>query len=131
MRRAKTTSANAGAASAPRRREPLAATARRVRALLARADEGSVTIEAAIASTALIVLLAGMLAGFVAVGAKLSAIDQAGAAARAKAIGTAFAPSRGEVVYREEGPLIVAEVTVPSPLGSMRAEAAFPKEVLP
>lgn len=55
-------------------------------------DDGAVTVETAIATGALIAVFTTLVAGLVAVGAHLAAIDIAGAAARAHTIGVPYEP---------------------------------------
>ena len=82
-------------------------------------DDGAVTVETAIATGALIAVFTTLVAGLVAVGAHLAAIDIAGAAARAYTIGVPYEPPRGAVT---------ATAVVPSPLGAQTARAIFPIE---
>ncbi|AEG80805.1 hypothetical protein AY498_05895 [Corynebacterium ulcerans] len=86
------------------------------------------TIETAIASAALIIVAAAMCGGIVSVAAQLAAIDNAGAAARAHAIGVEFVATRGTIDFTESGGLVTATARVPSPLGTRTATAIFPKE---
>lgn len=80
-------------------------------------DDGAVTVETAIATGALIAVFTTLVAGLVAVGAHLAAIDIAGAAARAYTIGVPYEPPRGAVTITESGGLATATAVVPSPLG--------------
>ena len=80
-------------------------------------DDGVVTVETAIATGALIAVFTTLVAGLVAVGAHLAAIDIAGAAARAYTIGVPYEPPRGAVTVTESGGLATATAVVPSPLG--------------
>jgi len=66
-------------------------------------DDGAVTVETAIATGALIAVFTTLVAGLVAVGAHLAAIDIAGAAARAYTIGVPYEPPRGTVTVTESG----------------------------
>ncbi|MDO5099077.1 MAG: hypothetical protein Q4D85_10005 [Corynebacterium sp.] len=91
-------------------------------------DEGSTTVETAIALSSLIVVFSLMVAGMMTLAAYLSAIDSAGAAARAHAIGTDYQPPRGTVTVTEHAGLATASATVPAPLGTMTAHAIFPME---
>ncbi|AFM06590.1 hypothetical protein [Corynebacterium pseudotuberculosis] len=86
------------------------------------------TIETAIVSAALIILAAAMCSGIVSVAAQLTAIDNAGAAAPARAIGVEFTAPRGTIDFSESSGLITATARVPSPLGTRTATAIFPKE---
>lgn len=91
-------------------------------------DRGSVTIEAAIALSALVIVAAAIFAGMAALGARLSAIDIAGAAARSHAIGIDYQPPTGEVHITINDGLVTAEAKVNSPFGAMTAQAIFPQE---
>ncbi|AKK07221.1 hypothetical protein CMUST_14640 [Corynebacterium mustelae] len=91
-------------------------------------DEGSTTVETAIALSALIVVFSLMVAGIMTLAAYLSAIDIAGAAARAYAIGTDYQPPRGTITVTEHAGLATASAAVPAPLGTMTAQAIFPME---
>ena len=91
-------------------------------------DDGAVTVETAIATGALIAVFTTLVAGLVAVGAHLAAIDIAGAAARAHTIGVPYEPPRGAVTVTESGGLATATAVVPSPLGAQTARAVFPIE---
>ncbi len=92
-------------------------------------DDGAVTVETAIATGALIAVFTTLVAGLVAVGAHLAAIDIAGAAARAYTIGVPYEPPRGAVTVTESsGGLATATAVVPSPLGAQTARAIFPIE---
>ena len=91
-------------------------------------DDGAVTVETAIATGALIAVFTTLVAGLVAVGAHLAAIDIAGAAARAYTIGVPYEPPRGAVTVTESGGLATATAVVPSPLGAQTARAVFPIE---
>ncbi|AZA10168.1 hypothetical protein [Corynebacterium pseudopelargi] len=92
------------------------------------ARRGSISIEAAIASSALLIFAAGLGAALVTIGAYIQAIDIAGAAARAHAIGQHYQPPRGSVSVEEASGLMVAKASVPAPFGTMRAEARFVPE---
>lgn len=92
-------------------------------------ERGSVSIEAAIASTALLLLCAAMVAGLATLGAYVQAVDIAGAAARAYAIGETFEAPKGEVEISKSEGLVRSEARVPSPFGTMKATAVFPQEV--
>ncbi len=91
-------------------------------------DEGSVTVEAALALSALMVIFIAMIGGMTSLGAYLSAIDSAGAAARAHAIGVPYQPAKGEVNIVEHGGLATATATVPAVIGTVSATAIFPME---
>ena len=87
-------------------------------------DTGSVTIEAALALSSLVLVGALMVSGLV----TLADYIAAGAAARAHAIGTEYTPPRGTVDIAHDGELVRAVAKVPSPLGTMEAEAVYPAE---
>ncbi|AZA12276.1 hypothetical protein [Corynebacterium gerontici] len=93
-------------------------------------QRGSVSIEAAIASTALLLLCALMVAALATLAAYVQAVDIAGAAARAYAIGEAFEAPKGEVEISTSDGMIRSEARVPSPFGTMKASAQFPQEVV-
>ncbi|MBZ8177560.1 hypothetical protein GP475_01545 [Corynebacterium poyangense] len=94
-----------------------------------RNDRGSVTIEAALALSSLVMVAAAFLAGLATMGAYLAATDIAAAAARAHAIGMNYEPHRGTVEISNSGGLITVQASVPSPLGKMKAQAVFPEEI--
>ncbi|MBC3186558.1 hypothetical protein H7347_08250 [Corynebacterium sp. zg-331] len=99
------------------------------RRALPRGAQGSVTVEAAVAIGALIVVFAALVAGLITLAAQVSAIDTAGAAARQYAIsGERLSPERGSVDIAEQSGRITAVASVPAPLGTMRARAVFPAE---
>ncbi|MBI8999611.1 hypothetical protein M0E87_02030 [Corynebacterium sp. CCM 9185] len=92
-------------------------------------DRGSVTIEAAISISALIVLCALIVAGVVTLAAHVAAIDLAGAAARGHAIGRELTPGpEVRVTVTENAGIVTAAVTVPAPLGAVTARAFYPVE---
>ena len=76
---------------------------------------------------ALVALLLGLKHGFDA--DHLAAIDAAGAAARATAIGVDYQREGIDITVSEGAGLITAEAAVPAPLGTMRAQAVFPAEI--
>ena len=86
-------------------------------------DEGAVTVEAALALTSIIVVTAGIVAGMASLVASLLAVDTAGAAARAYAVGVDYAPARGTVEVTESAGLVTATARIPSPLGEMTSTA--------
>ena len=57
-------------------------------------DHGSVTIEASLALAVLVTVAAAIVAGIATLGAYISAVDIAGAAARSHAIGVPYDPPR-------------------------------------
>ena len=91
-------------------------------------DTGSVTIEAALALSSLVLVGALMVSGLVTLADYIAAVDAAGAVARAHAIGTEYTPPRGTVDIARDGELVRAVAKVPSPLGTMEAEAVYPAE---
>lgn len=86
------------------------------------------TIEAAVGTGTLVTVCGIIVAGIATMSAQLVAVDTAGAAARAHAIGTTYAPTRGEVSVTIEDGLATAVARVPSPLGTRSHEAVFPVE---
>ncbi|MCS4535940.1 hypothetical protein [Corynebacterium sp. HS2168-gen11] len=91
-------------------------------------DQGSITVEAALSLTAVTVVFSLMLAGFVTAGRYLSAIDAAGAAARAHVIGVSYEPDIGTVTISEHGELATATVQVSTPIGTLHASSTFALE---
>lgn len=108
----------------PRTKHPLLTTVRR----WAADEHGSTTIETALGFSSLVLIFSLLLAGLMAVATYISAIDTAGAAARAAAIGEPYTPSRGEVIIEENGAKITATATIPSFFGAMSAHAVFVNE---
>ncbi|MEO5304229.1 MULTISPECIES: hypothetical protein [unclassified Corynebacterium] len=92
-------------------------------------DAGSVTIEAALSLSALVIVAAGIVGGIATLSAHLAAVDAAGAAARSAAIGVDYHRDGVTVSLSESSGLITAEAAVPAPLGTMRAQAVFPAEM--
>lgn len=93
-------------------------------------DRGSVSIEAALALSSLVIVAAAIVSALATMAAQIAAIDLAGAAARAHAIGVAFSPNDdATVTISESQGLVTAVAEVPAPLGQMRATAVFPVEV--
>lgn len=91
-------------------------------------DRGSVTIEAALALASL-VTVCGLIVGAIATMAShLAAVEIAGAAARAYAIGVDLTPSRGEVHITESSGLATATAQVPAVFGTQSHSAIFPVE---
>lgn len=92
-------------------------------------EEGSVTVEAAVAISALVVVFAALVAGLITLAARVSAIDTAGAAARHYAIsGQRLEPERGRVSITESEGKVTATAEIPAPFGTMRAQAIYPVE---
>ena len=92
-------------------------------------DAGSVTIEAALSLASLVIVAAGIVGGIATLSAHLAAIDAAGAAARATAIGVDYQREGIDITVSEGAGLITAEAAVPAPLGTMSAQAVFPAEI--
>lgn len=91
-------------------------------------DRGSVTIEAALALASLVIVAAAIVGGMATMAAKLSAVDIAGAAARAHAVGIDYHPPQGTVEVHETTDLVIVTARVPTALGTMSGEAIFPIE---
>lgn len=89
------------------------------------------TIETAVGLGSLIAVCGLVVAGLATMSAHLVAVDTAGAAARAHAIGASYTPPRGEVRVSSEGELVTATATVPAPLGARSHAAVFPVERRP
>lgn len=94
-------------------------------------DAGSVTVEAALALSSLVIVAAGIIGGVSTMAAYIAAVDIAGAAARSHALGVPYQPADSDVSIgvAESGGLVTVEVTVPAALMDMRATAVFPAEV--
>ena len=90
-----------------------------------------VTIEAALALSSLVLVAAGIVGAIATLASYIAAVDMAGAAARAHAIGVEYHPARedAQVSVEESGGLVRASVSVDAPIGTMRSEAVFPAEV--
>lgn len=86
------------------------------------------TVETALSLSALVVVTAAIVGGIATVAAYITAVDVAGAAARAYALGVDYSAPRGAVEVTEHAGLATAEATVPAPIGTMRATAVFPVE---
>ncbi|SIS38661.1 hypothetical protein SAMN05444817_101124 [Corynebacterium appendicis CIP 107643] len=93
-------------------------------------DRGSVTIEASLALAVLVTVAAAIVAGMATLGAYISAVDIAGAAARSHAIGVPYDPPRDgvTVTVTEEAGVVRVTAQVPAPVRAMSATAAFPVE---
>ncbi len=91
-------------------------------------DRGSVTIEAALSLATLMVVAAGIVAAIATMAAHISAIDIAGAAARAHAIGVDFDPGTAAVTVSESGGIVVVTARVPAAIGTAEATASYPVE---
>lgn len=86
------------------------------------------TVETALSLAALVVVTAAIVGGIATVAAYVAAVDAAGAAARAYAIGVDYSAHRGEVAVSEHAGLATATASIPAPIGTMRATAVFPVE---
>lgn len=86
------------------------------------------TVETALSLAALVVVTAAIVGGIATVAAYVAAVDAAGAAARAYAIGVDYSAPRGEVAVSEHAGLATATASIPAPIGTMRATAVFPVE---
>lgn len=91
-------------------------------------DEGSVTIEAAFGIASLVIVTGFVLGALAAAAVYIAAVDAAGAAARAHALGTEFTPARGEVHYAVSDGWVTATVSMPTPLLAVTASAVYPEE---
>lgn len=93
-------------------------------------DTGSVTIEAALALSSLVIVAAAIVGAIATLASYISAVDTAGAAARAHAIGVEFRPPKDSMDVRveESGDLVRATVSVPTVIGSLSSQAVFPAE---
>ncbi|AHI18977.1 hypothetical protein ACTXN9_07655 [Corynebacterium casei] len=94
-------------------------------------DRGSVTIEAALSLSVLIIVAAAIVGAMATMAAYISAVDIAGAAARAHAIGVEYQPPRSDISVSvgESAGLVIVTASVPGVIGTMSADAAFPAEV--
>lgn len=91
-------------------------------------DRGSVTIEAALSLTTLVIVCSVMVGAIATLAAQVAAIDAAGAAARSHAIGVSYAPPRGQIQITTTAGLVTATATVPAVFGNREATAVFPVE---
>lgn len=82
------------------------------------------TVEAAVASAALVAFFSAMVGALAYLAAYLAAVDTAGAAARAHAVGIELVEQRERVTVAEEGGVITVTATV----GPATARAVFPVE---
>ena len=94
-------------------------------------ERGSVTIEAALSLSVLIIVAAAIVGAMATMAAYISAVDIAGAAARAHAIGVEYQPPRSDISVSvgESAGLVTVTASVPGVIGTMSADAAFPAEV--
>lgn len=86
------------------------------------------TVETALSLSTLLIVAAAIVGGIATISAYITAVDEAGAAARAHALGVEYVAPRGDVTVDIRGGLATASATVPAPIGTMRAEAVFPVE---
>ncbi|WIM67947.1 hypothetical protein QP027_00670 [Corynebacterium breve] len=91
-------------------------------------DRGSVTIEAALSLATLIIVAAGIVAGIATMAAYIAAIDIAGAAARAHAIGVDYESARADITVSEQAGLVTVQVKLPAAIGTAEATATYPVE---
>ncbi|WP_448853049.1 hypothetical protein [Corynebacterium frankenforstense] len=92
-------------------------------------QSGSVTIEAAVGVACLVIVFTALVGGAVTLANYLAAVDAAGAAARAHAIGAEGVQfDRGSLTVRESGGVVTATATVGAPFGELTARAAYPVE---
>ncbi|MFH0412944.1 hypothetical protein ACG98H_12825 [Corynebacterium sp. L4756] len=94
-------------------------------------DRGSVTIEAALSLAVLVIVAAAIIGGLATMAAYISAVDIAGAAARAHAIGIEYQPPGEDITVHigESAGLVTVTARVPAAIGTMSADAIFPSEV--
>lgn len=93
-------------------------------------EEGSVTIEAALALSSLVVVSVLIIGVLATLASYVAAVDAAGAAARAHAIGEEYLPTRGELHLNSTGGMVTATVRIPVLIGEVSADAVFPVEFL-
>lgn len=86
------------------------------------------SVETALSLSALVTVAAAIVAGIATVATYIAAVDTAGAAARAHAIGVDYEPVRGHIDVTEAGGVITVTANVPAALGHMRATARYPVE---
>lgn len=86
------------------------------------------TIETALSLATLVTVAAAIVAGIATMAAYISAVDIAGATARAAAIGVAYEPPRGSVRVVEHAGLVTVTASVPAAIGTMQASAIYPVE---
>ncbi|AWB81098.1 hypothetical protein C3B44_01030 [Corynebacterium yudongzhengii] len=91
-------------------------------------DRGSVSIEAALALSSLVIVAAAIIGALATMGAHLAAIHAASAGARAYAIGTDYAPARGHIEVTTGTDTVTVTATVPAVFGDMTATAVAPLE---
>lgn len=93
-----------------------------------RDDHGSVTVEAALSLSVLVTVAAAIIGGIATLAAYIGAVDVAGAAARAHAIGVDYEPPRGAVSVLEDAGVVSVTATVPAALFEVSATARYPVE---
>ncbi|QGU06285.1 hypothetical protein COCCU_01625 [Corynebacterium occultum] len=93
-----------------------------------RNQQGSVTIEAALGLSSLVIVCAAMIGGIATLAAQVAAIDSAGAAARSQAIGVDYEPPRGSVSIHTSDGLLTATAEIPAIFGPVQATAIYPVE---
>ncbi|AZA14547.1 TadE family type IV pilus minor pilin [Corynebacterium choanae] len=86
-------------------------------------ERGAATVETAFGVMSLLVVTMVLFGGLVAVGTRIAAIDAAGAAARAAAIGQPYTPRKGEVTIDNDGMMVTATVRYQSLFGDIVASA--------
>lgn len=93
-----------------------------------KSEEGSVTVEAALALLSLMVVSAAIISACMTMAAHIAAVHTAGAAARAHAIGLDYSPTKGRVSISEDDTWVHVHVEIPSIWGQAQAQAHYPKE---
>lgn len=92
-------------------------------------DDGSVTIEAAFGTASLVIVAALIVSAMSALALYISAVDMAGAAARAHALGLSYQPQRGELTTSHDESWATATVRIDTPLMPISASAVYPREL--
>lgn len=93
-------------------------------------DQGSVTIEAAFGLAGLVSVTGLALSAMSVLALYISAIDMAGAAARAHALGELYQPKRGTVEYSTDAAWATATVRIDAPFRDIVASATYPVEIV-
>ncbi|WP_255456006.1 MULTISPECIES: hypothetical protein [unclassified Corynebacterium] len=91
-------------------------------------DNGMVTLESALVMAVMMMFVSLLVGALFTIGAYISAVDIAGAAARAYSIGIEYTPSNGKVRVQEQGELISVTATVPAFFIDVQSSVVFPKE---
>ncbi|RNE49006.1 hypothetical protein [Corynebacterium alimapuense] len=91
-------------------------------------DRGSVSVEAALALLSLVVVCGLVIGAIQTMAVHLVAVDAAGAAARAYAIGVDYVPPLGKVDIAESAGLVTVTASIPAVYGTMSHTAVFPME---